>query len=71
MFSRIAGVLVLTGAIMFGAIGLVQAQPTTSTIGGIPRPNAVPEFDPNALSSAVVMLAGGVLLLNERRRKTH
>ena len=70
MFSRVAATLVLTGAIVFGGIGVVQAQ-TTSTIGGLkPRPSAVPEFDPNAIGGAIVMLAGGVFLLNEHRRKT-
>lgn len=68
MVSRIAGVLVLTGTIMFSTMGLVQAQPTTS-VGGIPKPNAVPEFDTNALGSAIVILAGGLFLLNERHRK--
>jgi hypothetical protein len=70
MFSRIAAVLVLTGAIMFSAMGPVQAQ-STSNIGGLkPRPDAVPEFDPSVLGSAIVILAGGLFLLNEHRRKT-
>lgn len=70
MFSRIAGVLVLAGAIMCGGLGVAQALPVSTTSGlPHPSPNAVPEFDPNALGSAIVMLAGGILLLNERRRK--
>jgi len=72
MFSRIAGVVVLTGAIVLGSMGLGRAEsPSTTTIGGIkPPPSAVPEFDPDPLGSAIVILAGGLFLLNEHRRKT-
>lgn len=70
MFLRIGGILVLTGAIMFGVMGVLHAQPTLGTPGGTRSPNAAPELDPNALGSAFAMLAGGVFLLNERRRKT-
>jgi hypothetical protein len=69
MFSRMAGVFVLAGAIMCGGLGVAWAQPISTTSGlPHPSPNAVPEFDPNALGSAVAMLTGGVFLLAERRR---
>jgi len=69
MFSRIAGILVLTGTITFGFLGIVPAHATTpvSTTSGIKK---VPELNPLGLASGVAVLVGGVLLLNERRRKS-
>jgi hypothetical protein len=34
----------------------------------VPGPHATPELDPGALRSALTLLAGGVLLLTDRRR---
>lgn len=34
-----------------------------------PKPKATPEVDPNALRAALVILSGGVLVLNDRRRR--
>jgi hypothetical protein len=65
MFSRILGVLMLTGGLMFGATGI-----TLAGNHNYPHdPSSAPELDPTALGSGVAMLIGGVLVLNERRRK--
>ena len=63
MFSRILGVFVLTTALMFGVISPAHAFHQQPPYG----PSA-PELDPGALGSGVAILAGGVMLLNERRR---
>jgi hypothetical protein len=63
MFSRIVGVMVITTGLMFGLISPALAfhqQP--------PHGPSAPELDPGALGSGVAILAGGVMLLNERRR---
>jgi hypothetical protein len=66
MFSRILGVFVLTTGLMFGVISPAHAfhQPFPPPGHG---PTA-PELDPGALGSGIAILAGGVMLLNERRR---
>jgi hypothetical protein len=68
MISRLLGSLVLTGGIMFGAIGLACAQSSSRPVPVSPR--AVPELDPTALGGGIMILAGGLLVLNERRRKS-
>jgi hypothetical protein len=71
MFSRIAGVLVLTGTITFGFLGIMPVHAAPSTTSTIIKPSAkVPELNPLGLASGVAVLVGGVLLLNERRRKS-
>lgn len=68
MFSRIASVLVLTGTITFGFLGIAPAHATpTSTTSGIKK---VPELNTLGFASGIAVLVGGVLLLNERRRKS-
>jgi hypothetical protein len=66
MISRILAALVLTSGLMFGAVSVAQAQPTSSV--RIP-PRAAPELDPTALGGGIMILAGGLFLLHERRRK--
>jgi hypothetical protein len=34
----------------------------------VPGPHATPEIDPGALRGALTLLAGGVLVLTDRRR---
>jgi hypothetical protein len=70
MFSRIAGILVLTGTITFGFLGIVPAHAASSTSTIIKPSTKVPELNPLGLASGVAVLVGGVLLLNERRRKS-
>jgi hypothetical protein len=70
MISRIAGVLVLTATITFGFLGIAPVHATSSTTSTIIKPSTkVPELNPMGLASGVALLVGGVLLLNERRRK--
>lgn len=67
MFSRILGVFVVTTGLMFGVISPAHAyhQPLPPPPGHGP---SAPELDPGALGSGAAILAGGVMLLNERRR---
>jgi len=69
MFSRILGVLMLTGGLMFGVTGITHAGERDRTPYCPPGVSSAPELDPTALGSGVAMLIGGVLVLNERRRK--
>jgi hypothetical protein len=68
MIARILSGLVLTTGLMVSVAGIANAQP--STISKIPIPSSrVPELDPTALGGGITMLAGGLLVLGERRRK--
>jgi hypothetical protein len=68
MNSRTFRLLILTGAFVFGVVGIVHAQPISTThIGPIPLPRAVPELDPSSLGEAILILTGGLLVLTERR----
>jgi hypothetical protein len=70
MFSRILGVLMLTGGVMFGVTGITHAGERNRDPNYCPPgATSAPELDPTALASGVAMLIGGVLVLNERRRK--
>jgi hypothetical protein len=68
MRSRTFGMVVLTGCLVFSAIGIAHATPVSST-STIPKPPSAPELDPNALRSGLTLLGGGVLMLAERRRR--
>lgn len=68
MFSRILGVLMLTGGLMFGVTGITHAGERNEPYCP-PGVSSAPELDPTILGSGVAMLLGGVLVLNERRRK--
>jgi hypothetical protein len=65
MVARIVGTLLLTGGLFFSGVIAANAFP-------YPPPNpprrSAPELDPSSLGAGVVMLAGGLLALNERRR---
>jgi hypothetical protein len=76
MISRFLGPLVLAMALMFGAIGMANAGfDNGNGNGGINHgrgnggDDPVPELDPTALGGAIALLLGGVLVLNEGRRK--
>ncbi|HUN59149.1 MAG TPA: hypothetical protein VMU41_13630 [Candidatus Binataceae bacterium] len=60
MFTRIFGTFLLVFGATLGALGMAHAY------GGW-NPSA-PELDPTVLGSGVSILAGGWILLNERRR---
>jgi hypothetical protein len=68
MFSHILGVLMLAGTFMFGGTDTSRAsirnQPDCP-----PSVSSAPELDPTTMGSGIAMLIGGVLVLNERRRK--
>jgi hypothetical protein len=68
MVSHIAGTLVLTGTIMFGVMSAMPAHATPST-AAVPRVISAPELEPMALAGGIAILIGGVIALNERRRK--
>jgi hypothetical protein len=59
MFRRVLGILTLMAAFMFGTIGFAHAYGWGYS---------APELDPSALGSGLALLAGGMLLLAERRR---
>ncbi|HUN59150.1 MAG TPA: hypothetical protein VMU41_13635 [Candidatus Binataceae bacterium] len=69
MFTRVAKVVVLSGAVIFCTIGVVHAQSSLGPSTGVIKPRATaPELDPSMLGAGLVMLVGGLLLLGERRR---
>jgi hypothetical protein len=70
MIARILSGLVLTTGLVVCVAGLANAQPTTSTTSAFrPTPAKAPELDPTALGGGITMLAGGLLMFGERRRK--
>jgi hypothetical protein len=66
---------ILAIALSVGAIGIANAGTDNGNgNGGVNNGNqnghqSAPELDPTALGSGTMLLAGGFLLLNERRRK--
>ncbi len=69
MIARILSGLVVTTGLMVCVAGLANAQPT-STTSRLPIPSTrAPELDPTALGGGITMLAGGLLMFGERRRK--
>ena len=68
MVSRLFGILLLTGSLMFGAINVAQARPGNG-FGNGNGGSSAPELDPTALGGGLAMLVGGILVLNERRRR--
>jgi hypothetical protein len=68
MVSRVLGGLILTGSLIVGLVGMAGATPTTASRVPLPSHSA-PEFPPGALAGGIAILVGGVLVLNERRRK--
>lgn len=75
MLPRFLGTLVLATALIFGAMGAANAG-TDNGIGNNGQNNgnaygrySAPELDPTSLASGIILLAGGFLVLHERRRK--
>lgn len=60
MFKRILSAFLLTFGLTLGALGVAHASWHND-------PSA-PELDPTVLGSGAAILAGGVILLNERRQ---
>jgi hypothetical protein len=67
MISRLLTASILASSLVLGYIGVSNAQ-STSTISPSTVKKA-PELDPTSLGSAIFVLVGGLLVLNERRRK--
>jgi hypothetical protein len=68
MIARILSGLVLTTGLVVCVAGLANAQPI-STTSKVPILTRAPELDPTALGGGITMLAGGLLMFGERRRK--
>ena len=64
MFKRILGAFLLTIGLTVGAIGIAHAHGW----GGWGNDPSAPELDPSVLGSGAAILAGGLILFNERRR---
>ena len=62
MFSRILATLSLSLALTFSIVGFANAY------SGGNHGYQAPELDPAALGSGLAVLAGGILLVAERRR---
>jgi hypothetical protein len=75
MTSRLFGTIVLALALSFGMMGMANAGTDNGKgNGGMNNGNQngrnqAPELDPTALGSGIMILAGGLLMLNERRSK--
>jgi hypothetical protein len=67
MFKRILGAFLLTIGLTVGAIGIAHAHGWGGW-GGWGNDPSAPELDPGVLGSGAAILAGGVILLNERRQ---
>jgi hypothetical protein len=67
MFKRILGAFILTTGLTFGAIGVARADRGYGPGPWGNHPSA-PELDPTLLISGITILAGGLILLDERRR---
>jgi hypothetical protein len=68
MAIRVLGIALFGCSLALTAIGMANATPSTvSTISPVAVPH-VPELDPAAIGSGIALLAGGIMLLAERRR---
>jgi len=67
MLIRVLAGSLMVGGLTFGVIGTTRAQEAQDFSHHFPTPvhQSAPELDPSTIGSG---LAGGVLLLNERRR---
>ena len=65
VFARIFGVLTLTSSLVFGVSRLSHTHAT----GWDRTPKSAPELDPTAIRGGLIMTVGGLLVLNDRRRK--
>ena len=74
MTLRFLRTCILAIALGIGAIGMANAGTDNGNgNGGVNNGNQngrqVPELDPGALGGGIMLLAGGLLMLHERRRK--
>jgi hypothetical protein len=67
IFLRIFGALILAGGLTVGAEKYLHSRPQVQ-VNQIPV-NSAPELDLTTFDSAMVILAGGLCVLHERRRK--
>jgi hypothetical protein len=67
MLIRVLAGLLMAGGLTFGVIGTTQAQDFSHRFP-TPVHQSAPELDPSTIGSGLMILVGGVLLLNERRR---
>ena len=67
ILTRIFGALLLICGLTAGAAKFMHYRPGVQA-SQIPVESA-PELDPSALDGAIVIFAGGLLVLHERRRK--
>jgi hypothetical protein len=65
MFRHILTVLSLSLTLTFGIVRFANTNPGGNHGWG----NSAPELDPTASASGLAILAGGILLLAERRRR--
>jgi hypothetical protein len=63
-----SGILSVSAALLSGTVGAANAVPSISSTRGRPS-NDAPELDPSSICSGILLLTGGVLLLNERDRR--
>jgi len=70
MLIRVLASSLMVGGLTFGVIGTTRAQEAQDFSHHFPTPvhQSAPELDPSTIGSGLMILAGGVLLLNERRR---
>jgi hypothetical protein len=69
MTSRLFTVSILASSLVLGFIGVANAQSTNSTTISPVAVKRAPELDPTSLGSGIFILAGGLLVLHERRRR--
>jgi hypothetical protein len=67
MFIRLLSLAALILASSLTLAGL-RGHPRGATSSGSPSVTSAPELDPSAIGSGLTMLAGGAMLLAERRR---
>jgi hypothetical protein len=76
MFARSVGTLLIASALTFGALGMANAGSDHGKGNGGQNngkgngKNSVPELDPTALGRGIIVLAGGLFLLTEGRRRS-
>jgi hypothetical protein len=65
MFPTVLGVFFLAGGFFAGLTGINRFRP----LNPVSITRSAPELDPSSLAGGLMILAGGLLALNERRRK--
>jgi hypothetical protein len=67
--TRIATRLSIATVLLTGLVGTVAASGPTITSTVPPSAVHAPELDPGILGAGIMLVGGGLLLLNERKRK--